>query len=238
MTREVFQELDFQATPMGELVLRRTHPPSLDGEAVYEVTLDGEFLMSSLVTDSERALARRTLGLFGARPARVLVGGLGLGYTAAAALEFDFVTELVVLEAHAHVIRWHHDRLVPASASLAADPRCSFVEQDFFAWARDADVTPAGRFDAILVDIDHSPDEPLDPSHADLYTTAGLRRLASRLSPGGVFGLWSAEPPDPAFVARLSKVFTDAVGLVETFRNPLIDAEDANTIYVAHAAGS
>ena len=72
---------------------------------------------------------------------------------------------------------------------------------------------------------------------ADLYTTAGLRRLGSRLRPGGAFGLWSDDAPDEAFLAVLRQCFATALAHVVTFTNPLTGGHSANTIYVATTAG-
>src|SRR3954449_13108958 len=101
-----FEELDFQSTPLGEISLRRRFDPVLKVE-IYEVKLGDEFLMSSYFTVAERALA--TLGL-AATPGDgldVLVGGLGLGYTAVTALHDDRVRSLVVVDALRDVIGWH-----------------------------------------------------------------------------------------------------------------------------------
>ncbi len=82
----------------------------------------------------------------------------------------------------------------------------------------DADM-PGRRFDAVLVDIDHSPRNLLHPRHAALYQPAGLARLAEHLRPGGVFALWSNDPPDDAFNAALAGVFARSAAHVVTFDN-------------------
>ena len=136
-----------------------------------------------------------------------MVGGLGLGYTAQAVLEHRTVGSLIVVEALQPVIDWHVAGLVPLGRELAAEPRCRFVLSDFFALAASPagfDAASPGRaFDVVLVDIDHSPDAPLDAGNAAFYGEAGLARLAAHLKPGGVFGLWSNELADDAFTARL-----------------------------------
>src|SRR5215210_6626665 len=73
----------------------------------------------------------------------------------------------------------------------------------------------------------------LHPSHAGFYTVDGLRRLSSYLHPGGVFGLWSDDPPDQEFVEVLAQVFVTTEAHVVTFPNPLTGAESANTVYVS-----
>ncbi|GJM21287.1 MAG: hypothetical protein DHS20C15_12020 [Planctomycetota bacterium] len=232
-----FEELDFAQTPYGELILRRRRALSLEGAEVYEVKINGEFLMSSLVNASELALADLGLAPLGDRARHVVVGGLGLGYTAVAALAHASVTEVVVVEALAEVIGWHERALVPAGAELRDDPRCRFQHADFFARAREPDLgfdgtSPGRRFDAVLLDIDHSPAGLLHGSHADFYEPAGLALLSEHLHPGGVFALWSSEPPDDAFTARLGKSFASADAHAVEFFNPLLDRDDLNTVYV------
>ncbi|MEV0135616.1 spermidine synthase [Dactylosporangium sp. NPDC050688] len=236
MTRR-FEELDWQQTPIGEVSLRRRRDPSLDVE-VYEVKLGDEYLMSSLFTAAEIALARLGLAGLPAGPLDVVVGGLGLGYTAHAALQDPRVRELLVVDYLAAVIGWHERGLLPLSSALTGDPRCRLVHGDFFALtAGDTGYDPAApgrRFDAVLLDIDHSPEHLLHPGNGELYTVPGLRRLAAQLCPGGVFALWSNDPPDSAFIATLTAVFAGARAEVVTFDNPLQRRQSANTVYVAH----
>jgi len=233
-----FEELDYRATPIGELSLRRRTQLSL-GTEVYEVKLGDEFLMSSLFTEGEIALARIGLAALGKGPLDVVVGGLGLGYTARAVLEDRAVGSLLVIDALAAVIDWHRQGLVPLGADLCADPRCNFVNGDFFAMLDSPGIDSRDftrRFHAILVDIDHSPRHVLHASHASLYGHHGLMRLAEHLHPGGVFALWSNDPPDEAFVTVLGTVFSECEAHVVTFPNPLQDREATNTIYVARTA--
>jgi len=234
------EELDWQQTPMGELSLRRRHDPAVDAE-VYEVKLGDEYLMSSLFTVAEEELARLTLAALPNAPLDAVVGGLGLGYTARTALADDRVRSLIVVEALAPVIDWHRRELLPQAGVLTADPRTTLLEGDFFALLHDGSgfdpASPDRRFDAIMVDIDHSPVNVLNPAHADLYTAAGLRRLGSRLRPGGAFGLWSDDAPDEAFLAVLRQCFATATAHVVTFANPLTGGTSANTVYVATADG-
>jgi spermidine synthase len=231
-----FAELGWAETHIGEISLRRRLDPTTETQ-VYEVKLGDEYLMSSLFTVAEEELARLGLAALPAGPCDVVVGGLGLGYTARAVLADDRVRSLTVVEALEPVIDWHRRDLLPEARALVTDPRTTMLHGDFFALLRDGTgFDPAGadrRFDAILVDIDHSPVNVLDPGHADLYTPAGLNRLASRLSPGGVFGLWSDDAPDEAFLTVLRQCFTAATAHVVTFANPLTRDRSANTVYVA-----
>ena len=84
----------------------------------------------------------------------------------------------------------------------------------------------------MLVDIDHSPRNLLHPRHAALYEPAGLARLASHLDPGGVFALWSNDPPEQAFERALSGVFATTAAHVVTFDNASGDPDASNTVYV------
>jgi spermidine synthase len=230
-----FEELDFRPTPMGVLSLRRRRQLS-SGLDVYEIKLGDEFLMSSLFTVAEIALARLGLAALQRTDLDVVVGGLGLGYTAQAVLEDSRVRSLVVVDALAEVIEWHERGLLPLGENLVADPRCRFVNGDFFAMSASADgldpQTPGRRFDAVLVDIDHSPANLLHPAHAALYNTEGLRRLAEHLHPGGVFALWSNDPPDQTFSAVLASVFATSEAQVVSFDNPLQDRDASNTVYI------
>jgi spermidine synthase len=231
-----FEELDYRLTPIGALSLRRRRELSL-GVDVFEIKLGDEYLMSSLFTASEIALARLGLAELSGSGFDVVVGGLGLGYTAEAVLQHEAVKHLVVVEALDAVIDWHRTGLLPLGPALTKDPRCRFVLGDLFALADskegfDPD-EPARRFDAILVDIDHSPDFLLNPRSAGFYQPEGLKRLAFHLHPGGVFGLWSNELPDEAFTQRLSAVFAEARAERVTFHNPLQNRESTQTIYLA-----
>ena len=239
MSRD-FEELDFRATPLGELTLRRRRVAALDGQEVFEVKLGDAYLMSSMFHEVEVALANLGLGALGAGEWDVVVGGLGLGYTAVAALAHAAVRSLVVVDALDAVIDWHQRGLVPLGGKLTADPRCRFVHGDFFALSASAggfDPTqPARRFHAVLLDIDHAPSNLLHPRHHAFYEPAGLRALAAHLHHGGVFALWSDDPPDDTFLQSLSAVFATAEAHVVTFPNPLLDRDSASTVYVARQA--
>lgn len=236
-----FEEIDWRPTPMGDISLRRRRDAA-SGQDVYEVKLGEEFLMSSLFTAGEIALTRLGLArLPDDRAADVAVGGLGLGYTARAALEDPRVRALVVIDALGEVIEWHEKHLVPLGAELTSDARCRLVKGDFFALAADPDgldpEAPGRLFHAVLLDVDHSPEHVLHPRHAALYRPEGLRRLAAHLHPGGVFALWSNDPPQDGFTSALREVFADARAHVVTFDNPLQGGTATNTVYVAATAG-
>ncbi|KOX13995.1 hypothetical protein [Nocardiopsis sp. NRRL B-16309] len=192
----------------------------------------------------------------------VAVGGLGLGHTALTVLEDDGVRSLVVVEALQEVIDWHEEKLIPAGETLTADARCHLSQGDFFARAADPGNpagsgsrpggaagpdaeqpheratggldprSPGARFHAVIVDIDHSPRHLLNPSHAPFYEAEGTRLLAEHLRPGGVFTLWSNDPPDQAYLDVLRGVFTGVRAEVVSFPNPYQDRPATNTVYV------
>jgi len=231
-----FEELDYRQTALGELVLRRRQASALDGREIYEVKLNNEYLMSSMFHAGEVALADLGLSGLSGEGLEVVVGGLGLGYTAASVLRYDQVARMIVVEALEPVIEWHQRELVPIGTLLAKDDRCRYYREDFFALARGDGFDPddAGHtFDVILLDIDHTPDALLNPSHADFYSQEGMMRLRRFLKPGGVFGLWSNDAPDKGFLAILSNVFDQVEGHVVEFENPIQGCTATNGIYVA-----
>ncbi|MDQ6765266.1 MAG: spermidine synthase [Verrucomicrobiota bacterium] len=241
MSRD-FQELDYRETPLGELTLRRRRLKSLGDLEIFEVKLGDAFLMSSLFHDVEVALADLGLGeLDVAPPWDVVVGGLGLGYTATAALQHSDLGSLLVVDALEPVIQWHRRGLVPLGANLTGDERCRLVHADFFDLANSPDgfdpERAARRFHAVLLDIDHSPRDLLHARHASFYGPIGLRMLRSQLQPRGIFAMWSDESPDEPFMDDLARVFDDVRSHVVTFQNPLLESQSASTVYVARNGG-
>ena len=229
-----FEELAFHSTRMGDISLRRRFDPAL-GIEVYEAKLDDEFLMSSAFTTAEIALARLGLDRVIGADLDVVVGGLGLGYTAIAALEEPRVRTLTVIEALGEVIAWHRHALLPDAAGLANDNRVELRSADFFACVQGAGFDPAvpgRRYHAVLLDIDHSPEHVLHPSHASFYSAQGLAGLRDLLHPDGVFGLWSDDPPEPVFTALLREVFAEVDAAVVSFPNPYTGGTSSNTVYV------
>jgi spermidine synthase len=232
MSRD-FEELDYQKTPLGDLILRRRQMLSL-GVEVYEVKLGDAFLMSSLFHEVEEALAHLGLSELKGESWDVVVGGLGLGYTAAAALAHGEVASLLIIDALEPVIDWHKRGLVPLGEKLARDPRTRMRHADFFELAQSAEgFDPGRKFHAVLLDIDHSPSNLLHPRNAAFYEPDGLRALATQLHADGVFALWSDDPPDEEFLGLLGNAFANARAHVVTFANPLTEADSASTVYVA-----
>ncbi|MCH8497834.1 MAG: spermidine synthase [Marinobacter sp.] len=237
----LFEQIDSQPSPIGEITLRRRRIPALGDRDIYEVKLGEEFLMSSMFVEAEEALSDLGLAAVDGEQLTVVVGGLGLGYTAVAALKPERVSELLVVDYLQPVIGWHQQEKVPLGKVLNADPRCRYVHGSFFELADPAsggfDPQAPGRlFDAILLDIDHSPRALLHDSNASFYTVESLTRMARQLRPGGVFALWSNEPEDADFMAVLAEVFEGASAHAVGFYNPLQNIESFNTVYVATTA--
>jgi spermidine synthase len=178
----------------GELVLRRRGPH-------FEVISDGVFLMDTRDGRSERLLVRAALQDLTA-PARVLIGGLGVGFSLAEALVHDRVAQVTVVEREAAVVRWHATHLAAFSAGGLGDPRVRVLGVDLVGWLRrDGD-----RYDAICLDIDNGPGWTVSPGNARLYDDEGLAALRRRLRPGGALTVWSAHA-SPPFRQKLARHF-------------------------------
>lgn len=224
-----YEELAYASTPLGEISLRRRYD-RLTQRWVHEVRLGDEYLMSSQFNATEIALARLGMAEAPDQELRVLVAGLGLGFTAHEALRDQRTIQLSVIELVGAVIDWHRRELVPDTRGLAADPRCALIEADFF------EVVRSGRcpeVDVLLVDIDHSPDNLLSPAHRDFYEASGLRAAADALSDHGVFALWSDDAPDDRMLEHFRTAFTRARADIVEFDNPITGGTSSCTVYVA-----
>jgi len=203
-----FKSVAWVDTPIGVFDLRRRQVPTATGSrTVTEVLVNGELLMSSKNTDSERALATSALALHGGDSnLSVLVGGLGLGYTAHAALADPRVSLVRVVDRIPVLFDWLRAGHLPLSAELNADDRFKIVESDVY-----SDLLSEGeaKYDAVLIDVDHTPRERLDESSAPFYTADGQRHVARHLKPGGVLAVWSAGDDDE-FAAVLDEVYPHA----------------------------
>ncbi len=233
-----FEELDYQQTPLGELTLCRRRIPALGEKDIFEIKLNGEYLMSSLFYGSEVALSTLGLAACNFPSLDVVVGGLGLGFTASTALDEPRLRSLIVVEYLEPVIAWHRSEILPLGPKLNADSRCQFFQGDFFIVASGdcggfSPSEPGKLFHAILLDIDHSPEHHLNPSHAAFYSEAGLSKLAQQLHPGGVFALWSNDPPENKFLTKLKGVFATCQAHVVSFPNPIRQEESQCTVYVS-----
>ena len=219
-------------TRIGELVLQR-RTPQADPEATFvELLVDGRMLMSGYNTVSERALARRGVDRCPGDGLRVLVGGLGLGHTARAALESPRVAAVDVIEFVPEVVAWFEEDRIPLAPELRGDPRFALILDDVYARLA---APPAVRYDLILVDVDHAPDDPLATASetATFYTVDGLRRVARHLEPGGVLAVWSCAA-NPEFEALLREVFATVATETTVFEDDLFgEPDETNWLFFA-----
>ena len=158
----------------------------------FSIRVNGQLLMNSRVHGSEETLAELAIrALEGRAHPHVLVGGLGFGYTLAAALErLDPEARVTVVEIAPAVIRWNRELLGELNGPRLADPRVSVVDGDICELLRSA----SQRFDAILLDVDNGPRAVGRESNAYLYSPTGLAAIRAALEPGGVVAIWSAGP--------------------------------------------
>ena len=230
MTTSNLDVLAYGDSPIGNICLRRRELLASPGTIVTEITVDHILLMSSHHTASERALSSRALTRHGGTEGlRVLVGGLGLGYTAQEALKSEAITRVDVVEFLPQVIGWMKNGLVPLSDELNSEPRYSVIEGDVYAMLAGP---PELQYDLILIDVDHSPDEPLAEANAAFYTEAGLRRAKEHLHPGGVLGVWSYADSGP-FADAVRAVFPHGEILPVEFDNELTGEEETNWLFLA-----
>lgn len=194
--------LDEATTPEGDHLGLYAH----DGK--YFLKANGAQLMTSFATASEEELAR--LACAPLRPARqphVLIGGLGLGYTLAAACRAlpQGGARFTVVELLPEVVRWNRTHLAALHPGLWEDPRIEVRTGD----VREA-IADAGEesYGAILLDTDNGPEAFVGQGNDALYTAEGLRALARVLKPGGLLGVWSAQD-DPKFEKRLRQAGYD-----------------------------
>ncbi|TWH73217.1 hypothetical protein JD78_01740 [Modestobacter roseus] len=180
MSDEEPVELGRAAAAHGEVVLRRRG-------AVTELIVDGVFAMDDVDTSTERALATETLARCAGTGLRVLVGGLGLGWTAATTLADPRVAQVDVAELQPALVGWARDGLLPA---LPADPRLRLHTADVAAHLADH----PGAYDAVLLDVDNGPGFLVHQRNAGLYGTPGLTGALAALRPGGVLAVWASDP--------------------------------------------
>jgi spermidine synthase len=221
--------LAYEPTELGMLCLRRRELLCEPGTVVTEVTLNHEFLMSSYLTASERTLSEIALQMHSGSCLRVLVGGLGLGYTARAALGSDRVSKCEVVEFLPQVINWLEQGLVPLSDELKADNRLKVTHGDVYQQLRSP---PKQKHDLILIDVDHSPDENLDAANDNFYTADGLKRAKLHLAKNGIFGVWSYAESSP-FADALRDVFREVRIESVTVFNNLINEQQTDWLFFA-----
>lgn len=168
---------------LGELVLRRRPGP------VFELIINGVFLMDTADTSTERLLAE-VVGERHPAPRRVLLGGLGLGCTLAALLDNPQVARVDVTEIEPVLVSWLRDGRVPGVASLLSDHRVDVHVDD----VRELLARSPARYDAVVLDVDNGPAFLVHERNAGLYQRPALADAARALRPGGVLVIWSAAP--------------------------------------------
>lgn len=221
--------LAYEPTPLGILCLRRRELLGEPGTVVTEVTLNHEFLMSSYHTASERALASMALDMAGGRDVQTLVGGLGLGYTAAEVLASGRAGRVEVVELLPQVIVWLDRGLIPLADFLQGDPRLHVSQGDVYERLRHP---PTRQFDVILIDVDHSPEDHLDGANDSFYTEEGLQRARRHLAKDGVLGVWSYAESSP-FADALQRVFREVRIEPVTFNNTHINEMVTDWLFFA-----
>lgn len=229
MSDSEFEILAAEETPIGMICLRRREIAAAPGSFATEITLDHQFLMSSENTASERELSARALALHPGGALRVLVGGLGLGYTAHEALRSPRVAHVEVVEFLPPVIEWMRRGLVPLADEIGADPRLVVREGDVYGRLAEP---PSRPYDLILIDVDHSPDERLGPASDAFYTREGLAAARRHLAPGGVLAVWSYAESSP-FAAALRDVFADVRVEPVAFENVVVGDGETNWLFLA-----
>jgi len=210
--------IDRRDTERGELVLRRAG-------ADFEVIANGTFLMDTHDGRSERALVAAAVA--GMRRPRVLLGGLGVGFSLDEALRHD-PAEVVVVEIEPAVLEWAAGPLRDVVEHGVHDPRVRAVVGDL----REVVAAPGPPFDAICLDVDNGPGWLVHEANAWLYGDEGLASLAALLRPGGRLSVWSAHD-DAAFQRRLRRPF----GSVSQIRVPVARGPD-DVIYLAEVSRS
>jgi spermidine synthase len=197
---ETIQTIARHTSPRGEVVLRRRLGA---GTPVEELIINGTFAMDSSEGSSERLLGE--LALPNGRARRVLVAGLGLGYTIAAISAKD-VDVIDVVEIEQCLIDWAHQGLTATLAAVCWDPRVRLHGADVRDVLAGLSGGPAGPWDAMVLDVDNGPDFLIHEENRALYTEAGLRAAYRRLTPAGTLAIWcqSAAPGLRAVLERIA----------------------------------
>lgn len=215
MTAEVLRRVDGEC---GELVLRRSG-------AAFEIIADGMFLMDTRNGESERLMVTAAAVGVPHRP-RVLLGGLGVGYSLRAALDDAAAGTVVVVERESAVVEWNRSGpLRTVHGDALADERVRVVTADLCTWLRDNPTC----FDVLCLDVDNGPEWTVTADNNTLYEAAGLDLLGSRLNPGGVLAVWSAGNSE-RFTAALAERFDE----VHTLEVPVPRGEP-DVVWLARA---
>ena len=214
-------------TERGELVLRRRETDR--GDSVFEIISNGVFLMASTNTYSARQLSFLALDrVLDQEGLRVLIGGLGIGYTLQAALEQSRVAQVEVVEVEQHIVEWAGAYFGPLNGEALLDSRVKVIVANLATYLFKA----TGTYNAILLDIDNGPTWLVFEENEQVYGRPALERIRSLLAPGGALGVWAAEPA-PDFYRDLKRTFSWA-DKVEVFEQ---DERGRDVEYVIYLAG-
>lgn len=188
-----FEEIDRHVTPAGQVLKFMHH----DGD--YFILIDEEELMATRAVHSESELARLTCSNLEMATPRVLIGGLGLGFTMKAALDvLPASAQVVVAEVFECVVRWNHEHVPTLQGNALRDPRLLIAESDVW----DVMASSDAGFDVIMLDVDNGPNATCFDANKRLYSRRGLRRIQKSLNPGGLLAIWATDPDRP-FEKRL-----------------------------------
>ena len=197
----------------------------------YSIQFEDDELMGNQVRHSEEALATLVCERLSHRDGRILIGGLGMGFTLGAALSsLSPAAEVVVAELVPEIVKWARGPLAHLFQDHLVDPRLSLEMAD----VHDVIIRQEAAFDAILLDIDNGPDGMIHLPNERLYCDWGLRAARHALRPGGVLAIWSAYTDDD-FVDRLENAGFD----VEEVSIPALAGEEhvIHTIWLASKGG-
>jgi spermidine synthase len=198
-----YVELARAVSERGEIVLRERHDDEDAGTAVIELRVNGVYVMDSLETSTEEALALTALEHVD-DPKAVVVGGLGLGYTAHAVLTDARVERLAVVEIEEALVEWMRDGTVPHGPAFLADQRVKVVTADI----RQAVAEAMQKYDLVLLDVDNGPGHLVLESNAPVYEAPFLQDVRSLLRPGGAMAVW-ASAKAPRLSEEMAAVFGD-----------------------------
>jgi spermidine synthase len=218
-------------SPQGELQLQQWVEAGEKNKPVYEIIFNGVFLMASYNKLSEKALATLAIEPLTSerKDLRVLIGGLGIGYTLRAALDYDRIQTVDVVEIEEYIIKWAKSFFSELNGYACYDSRVQLIEMDLGDYIFKTEKT----YDAIIMDVDNGPTWLVLESNQKLYQKLALFKIKAMLSDGGVFIVWAAQKC-PAFHKRLEEVF----GSTELITVQDMDRRDRLTNYFIYRTRS